>query len=103
MPAQPSPATFTFVTGHEFGEATFRAILGLPEYGTKLRCSLLACLDQMKSSVTVGYTDLGPFAAKKGIPVEYIRSVKTEATQDLLRESAPDYLMIVGWSELATS
>ena len=103
MSTQPSPATFAFVTGHEFGEATFRAILGLPEYGTKLRCSLLALLDQAKSSVTVGYTDLGPFAAKSGVPVEYIRSIKTEAAQNLLRESAPDYLMIVGWSELAPS
>jgi len=103
MSTQPSPATFAFVTHHEFGEATFRAILGLPEYGTKLRCSLLALLDQAKSSVTVGYTDLGPFAAKSGIPVEYIRSVKTEAAWNLLRESAPDYLMIVGWSELAPS
>ena len=64
---------------------------------------MLACLDQAKSSVTVGYTDLGPFAAKSGVPVEYIRSIKTEAAQNLLRESAPDYLMIVGWSELAPS
>ena len=103
MSTQPSPATFAFVTHHEFGEATFRAIVGLPEYGTKLRCSLLACLDQAKSSVTVGYTDLGPFADKSGVPVEYIRSIKTEAAQNLLRESAPDYLMIVGWSELAPS
>ena len=103
MSTQPPPATFAFVTGHEFGEATFRAILGLPEYGTKLRCSLLACLDQVKSSVTAGYTDLGPFAAKSGVPVEYIRSIKTEGAQNLLRESAPDYLMIVGWSELAPS
>jgi methionyl-tRNA formyltransferase len=103
MSTEPPPATFTFVTGHEFGEATFRAILGLPEYGTKLRCSLLASLDQVKSSVTVGYTDLGPFAAKSGVPVEYIRSIKTEAALNLLRESAPDYLMIVGWSELAPS
>jgi hypothetical protein len=31
MSTQPSPATFTFVTGHEFGEATLRAILGLAE------------------------------------------------------------------------
>ncbi|WIM13718.1 methionyl-tRNA formyltransferase [Enhydrobacter sp.] len=98
-----SPATFAFVTGHEFGEATFRAILGLPEYGTKLKCSLLACLDQVKSSVTVGYNDLGPFAAKSEVPIEYIRSIKTEAAQNLLRESAPDYLVIVGWSELAPS
>jgi methionyl-tRNA formyltransferase len=103
MSTQPSPATFAFVTHHEFGEATFRAILGLPEYGTKLRCSLLACLDQAKSSVTVGYNDLGPFAAKREVPVEYIRSIKTEAVQNLLRDSAPDYLMIVGWSELAPS
>jgi methionyl-tRNA formyltransferase len=103
MSTQQSPATFAFVTGHEFGEATFRAILGLPEYGTRLRCSLLACLDQMKSSVTVGYTDLGPFAAKRGIPVEHIRSIKTEAAYNLLRDSTPDYLMIVGWSELAPS
>lgn len=103
MSTPPSPATFAFVTGHEFGEATFRAILGLAEYGTKLRCSLLACLDQVKSSVTVGYTDLGPFAAKSGVPVEYIRSVKTEAAKKLLRASAPDYLLIVGWSELAPS
>ncbi|HJQ57905.1 MAG TPA: formyltransferase family protein [Vineibacter sp.] len=103
MPTQPAPATFTFVTGHEFGEATFRAILGLPEYGTKLRCSLLACLDQVKSSVTVGYTDLGPFATQSGVRVEYIRSIKSEAAQNLLRESAPDYLIIVGWSELAPS
>ena len=103
MSTQPSPAIFAFVTGHEFGEAAFRAILGLPEYGTKLRCSLLACLDQVKSSGTVGYTDLGPFAAERGVPVEYIRSIKTEAAQNLLRESAPDYLMIVGWSELAPS
>jgi methionyl-tRNA formyltransferase len=51
----------------------------------------------------VGYTDLGPFAAKSGAPVEYIQSIKTEAAQNLLRESAPDYLMIVGWSELAPS
>ena len=36
MSTQPSPATFTFATGHEFGEATFRAILGLPEYGMKV-------------------------------------------------------------------
>ena len=36
MSTQPSPATFAFVTGHEFGEATFRAILGLPEYGMKV-------------------------------------------------------------------
>jgi methionyl-tRNA formyltransferase len=103
MSTQASPATFAFVTGHEFGEATFRAILRLPEYGTKLKCSLLACLDEAKSSVTVGYTDLGPFAAKSGAPVEYIRSIKSEAAQNLLRESAPDYLMIVGWSELAPS
>lgn len=103
MSTLPSPATFAFVSGHEFGEATFRAILGLPEYGSKLRCSLLACLDQVKSSVTVGYTDLGPFAAGNGVPVEYIRSIKTEAAHNLLRESAPDYLMIVGWSELAPS
>src|SRR6186997_3193221 len=103
MSTEPAPATFAFVTGHEFGEATFRAILGLPEYGMKLTCSLLACLDQTKSSVTVGYTDLGPFAAKRGVPVEYIRSVKSEATRDLLRQSNPDYLMIVGWSELAPS
>jgi len=103
MSTQPSPATFAFVTGHEFGEATFRAILGLPEYGTKLRCSLLACLDQVKSGVTVGYTDLGPFAAKGGVSVEYIRSIKTEAAHNLLCESAPDYLIIVGWSELAPS
>jgi len=103
MSTQPPPATFAFVTGHEFGEATFRAILDLPEYGTKLRCSLLACLDQVKSSVTVGYADLGPFAAKSGVPVEYIRSIKIEAAQNLLRKSAPDYLMIVGWSELAPS
>lgn len=101
MSTQASPATFAFVTGHEFGEATFRAILHLPEYGLKLRCSLLACLDEAKSSVTVGYTDLGPFAAKSGVPVEYIQSIKSEATLNLLRESAPDYLMIVGWSELA--
>lgn len=101
MSTYPSPATFTFVTGHQFGEATFRAILGLPEYGTRLKCSLLACLDQMKSSETVGYADLGPLAATRGIPVVYIRSIKTEAAQNLLRESAPDYLMIVGWSELA--
>jgi methionyl-tRNA formyltransferase len=98
---QASPATFVFVTGHEFSEATFRAILRLPEYGTKLRCSLLVCLDEAKSSVTVGYTDLGPVAAKSGIPVEYTRSIKSEAALNLLRESAPDYLMIVGWSELA--
>jgi len=103
MSTEPAPATFAFVTGHEFGEATFRAILRLPEYGMKLTCSLLACLDQTKSSVTVGYTDLGPFAAKRGVPVEYIRSVKSEATRDLLRQSNPDYLMIVGWSELAPS
>ena len=103
MSTKPSPATFAFVTGHEFGEATFRAILGVPEYGTTLRCCLLACLDQAKSSVTVGYTDLGPFAAKSGVPVEYIRSIKTEAAHKLLRESSPDYLMIVGWSELAPS
>jgi len=103
MSTQPLPATFAFVTGHEFGEATFRAILSRPEFGTKLKCSLLACLDQVKSSVTVGYTDLGPFAAKSGVPVKYIRSIKTEAAQNLLRESAPDYLIIVGWSELAPS
>ena len=36
MSTQPSPATFTFATGHEFGEATFRAILGLPEYRMKV-------------------------------------------------------------------
>jgi methionyl-tRNA formyltransferase len=103
MSTQPSPVTFTFVTGHEFGEATFRAILGLPEYGTELRCSLLACLDQVRSSATVGFTDLGPFATKSGVPVRYIRSIKTEAAYNLLREAAPDYLLIVGWSELAPS
>lgn len=103
MSTQQSPATFAFVTGHEFGEATFRAILGLSEYGAKLKCTLLACLDQVKSSETVGYTDLGPFAAGNGVPVEYIRSIKTEGAQHLLRASAPDYLMIVGWSELAPS
>src|SRR5919201_1640350 len=61
MSTQSSTASFTFVTGHEFGEATFRAILGLPEYGSNLKCTLLACLDQVKSGGTVGYTDLGPF------------------------------------------
>jgi methionyl-tRNA formyltransferase len=101
MSIQASPATFAFVTGHEFGEATFRAILDLPEYGTKLRCSLLACLDEAKSSVTVGFRDLGPFAVKSGVPVGYIQSIKSEAALNRLRESAPDYLMIVGWSELA--
>jgi len=64
---------------------------------------LLVCLDHAKSNATVGYTDLGPFAAKSGVRVEYIRSIKTEAALNFLRESAPDYLMIVGWSELAPS
>jgi len=103
MSAQPSPATFAFVTHHEFGEATFRAILGLPEYGTKLTCCLLACLDPGRSSTTVGYMDIGSFAGGNGVPVEYIRSVKVEATYNLLRDASPDYLLIVGWSELAPS
>lgn len=101
MRTPPSPATFAFVTGHECGEATFRAILSLPEYGTALRCSMLVCLDHHKSNTTAGFTDPGPFATQHGIQVEYVRSIKTESALNLLSDSAPDYLMIVGWSELA--
>jgi len=86
MSTQPSPATFTFVTGHEFGEATFRTILGLPEYGFecfedphKLKPGLAWCLIDVAVNVS-GYSDsLSAVAANCDVTLETTTSAgKTE-------------------------
>ena len=46
------------------------------------------------------FADLGPLAARHGVPVH--RSARTSApeTQDAIRALSPDVILVIGWSQL---
>ncbi len=94
----------TFVSGHYFGLRALTGILESAEYSRgQLELSLLLSLDFAKEPTTVGFHDFSDIAAQHKIPHKIITSVKHDTTCQLIRKANPDFLLVIGLSELVPS
>jgi methionyl-tRNA formyltransferase len=95
-----------FITGHAFGA---RALAGLldgasaHDGGGDLSISPLITLSDLKSGDTVGYHAFGELAANVTIDHVSTSSIREEGIEALIESARPDYLMVIGWSELLPS
>jgi methionyl-tRNA formyltransferase len=90
-----------FVTGHEFGRAALLGLLESPAAKSgDLAVVRLISLAREKASRTVGFLDLGPCADAYGLDHCVVPTSKNEAFAGLVAEARPDFLLIIGWSEL---
>lgn len=95
------PATFVFVTGHRFGWEVLSTLLRSSEYGNDFVCELVVGLSQKKKEKTVGFADPTQLASEHNIPSSHIESIKLRSSHALIQGVRPDYLFVIGWSELA--
>ncbi len=93
-------ARFVFVTGHDFGNVALKALLDSPHYGEHITCDLLVALHPDKIDVTTGYVDASSLAAQRHIQTEYVTSIKSDHAVEAISKAQPDYLLVIGWSEL---
>ncbi len=93
-----------FVSGHYFGYNALKGILESNEYlEGKINVSNIISLKHVKKDKTVGYFDFAYISKKYNIPHHTISSLKTPESINFIQNCDPDYLLIIGWSELAPS
>jgi methionyl-tRNA formyltransferase len=99
-----SPASFVFVTGHVFGARALEGIAGSSSFGEgQLSCRLVIGLGEQSRQGTVGYTDAEGLAQLLDSPYRVAHDGSLAALSGAIREAAPDYLIVIGWSRLVAS
>jgi len=79
-------------------DSTRVALETLAEYGTPPEA--LVTLPLSKASRHSDFVDLRPLAAKHGVRVIEAANVNRPEVLEKLREIAPDYIMVIGWSQI---
>ena len=69
----------------------------------KFCISLLLSLDPAKRTSTVGFYDFSSLVEKYHLPYTTTRSVKSKRIKRIIEAANPDYLIVIGWSELVPS
>jgi methionyl-tRNA formyltransferase len=91
-----------FISGHYFG---FRALMGLLQSEDfakgMFNFSLLVTLDSTKKHFVVGFHDFCDLASNYSIPQVITSTIKTKRIAQSIKAASPDYILIIGWSELA--
>lgn len=79
-------------------ESTHVAIEEIAKSGWEL--ALVVTLPPEAASRHSDFVDLAPAAARAGAAVHHCRQVNDAATLEAIRAAAPDYLFIIGWSQI---
>ena len=89
------------VSGHRFGSSALMGLIDSNDFksGT-LRVSLLLSLDPIKRASTAGFHDFSDLAARYSFPHRKVQSIKQKGIAELIEAARPDYLLVIGWSEL---
>ena len=67
------PASFVFVTAHQFGQRALEGLLSADEYlDGRLRCTAVFTLSSDNRARTVGFSDLGELCAGAGLPLHTV-------------------------------
>ncbi len=73
---------------------------------TMISCAMpplaIVTLPESKASRHSDYIDLYPLAVRTGIPVIETTQINAPETLERLRVYAPDYLLVIGWSQICT-
>lgn len=94
-------ARYVFVTGHEFGRRALEGLLASEaSLEGRLDCGALIELDRSRTAATVGFSSAADLAEQHSIPVEVTTDGSLRSLERVLREIAPHYLLVVGWSRL---
>ncbi len=91
-----------FISGVELGCFAIQGILDSTSYQQRMvRFKAIFSLDQSKSAQTVGYCTFGELAELAGAPLIITDTIKTGPVIEQIRKFEPDFIFIIGWSELA--
>lgn len=95
-------ANICFISGHHFGLCALKGLLESEAYrSSSVRLPLLISLDEQKKTATVGFQSFSDVAQHYNIPHMCTRSLKKDKLMENIMAAKPDYLLIIGWSELA--
>jgi len=79
-------------------EGSARALAALCESGHAP--ALVVTLPLERSGAHSDFADLGPVAARHGVPVHRTARTSAPETLDAIRAVAPDVILVIGWSQL---
>src|SRR5664280_1978156 len=97
-----NPVNICYISGHIFGYQALRGLLGSDEYKRgALRITLLISIDGSKRDSTVGFFDFHEIAEEYSLPHATTLSIKERDCERMINEAVPDFLLIIGYSELA--
>src|ERR1017187_5769725 len=89
------------VTGHTFGIRAFEGIFSSRAFlDGRLEVPLTIGLDGGHAGATVGYQSLQHLAAEQGVPHVSPADGRLTSLADRIRDAAPAYLLVIGWSHL---
>lgn len=95
------PVQIALVTGHAFGLSALDGLVASSEYRTgDLELQRVLALHPRHSRGTVGYADGVAIAKAYGISAVYFNSAKSDAFRDFLTNRSPDFLLVIGLSQL---
>ena len=90
-----------FISCHYFGVRALKGILESYEFkNNNIEISLLITLDPIYSQKTVGYNDFLELTKAYSIPRIAIKSIKEHSIAKKIEKIKPDYILVIGWSQL---
>jgi len=100
-PAETDPVRLVLITGHTFGTRAFEGIFASSAFlDGKITVGLMVGLDDSRAAATVGYQPLSRLAEEQAVPYIGTSDGRMGSLAGRIRETDPDYLLVIGWSYL---
>jgi methionyl-tRNA formyltransferase len=94
--------SIVFISGVELGYFALNGILDSLQYqNSEVEIVAIIGLDQSKANITSGFQKFDDLPIKPNTRIHYVKSIKDKQSIDLIENYQPDYIFIIGWSELA--
>ncbi|KWV92894.1 methionyl-tRNA formyltransferase [Erythrobacter sp. YT30] len=77
-------------------ECAMRAMIA----SDKCELALVATLEPELSKRHSDFVELGPLAKEHGVDMLHVRNINDDHAIEAMREAAPDYIFVVGWSQI---
>jgi methionyl-tRNA formyltransferase len=101
MRAVSTATRLVLVTGHTFGRRAFEGVFASPAFlDSRLSVELMVGLDTGHAAGTVGFHGTADLAAEQGVRHVLTTDGRLTSLAGPLRESRPDYILVIGWSRL---
>ncbi len=99
--AEARPVQLVLITGHTFGTRAFEGVFSSGAFlDGKVEVSLMIGLDDSRAGATVGYQPLSGIATEQGVPYIGTSDGRLSSLAGRIRDTAPDYVLVIGWSYL---